>query len=118
MWDYKVIAGKYTVANGDVTIEIPGHQPAGLQSVLDHFGGLGFDLTSSNYDNMNREIVLLLKKPKDGYVPVGVPVAAAQPAAAAAPAADDELPPRRRGGAKKRGGRRSKAELDRLYRDT
>ena len=115
MWDYKVVSGTYSLDGGDVVVENNLGRGT-LQRVLDHYGSEGFDLVSSHYDPLNREVIILLKKPKPGFAPA----VAAAPMAAAAPAAssdDDELPRRRK---KPSGGgrRRSKAELDRLYRDT
>lgn len=120
MWDYKVISGKYSLENGEVAIENSLGKGT-LQRILDHYGSEGYELTSSNYDNINREIVLLLKRLKPGAtLPVAAaPVSLSAPTSAPAAAGgdDDDLPPRRKKPASK-GGRRSKAELDRLYRDT
>ncbi len=127
MWEYKVIAGVYSLDGAEVVVENPLGRGT-LQRILDHYGAEGFELASTHYDNINKELVMLLKRPKGGVAMQPAPYAAAQPvthmpaAAHAAPGAhvahdDDDLPPRRRqaGGAKQR---RSKAELDRLYRDT
>ncbi|RMG15570.1 MAG: hypothetical protein D6731_08060 [Planctomycetota bacterium] len=116
MWDYKVVAGTYSLDGGDVVVENQLGRGT-LQRILDHYGGEGFDLVSTHYDSINREIVLLLKKPRGGVVaPVAVP--AAVPGAMPVPAVE-EAPPRRRAAAARSGGRRrrSKEELDRLYRE-
>lgn len=119
MFEYKVIAGIYSVEGADVVVENPSGRGT-LQRILDHYGREGFELVNTHYDNLNREIVLLLKK--GGPVAVGVMPMAVAPAAVAAAASDDDddLPARRRGGSSggARKGRRSKADLDRLYRDS
>ena len=110
MWDYMVVAGNYSLEGADVIVENPKGRGT-LQRILDHYGSEGFEVVSSHYDNLNREIVVMLKKPKGGAVtqaPSGMP--------ASAQAEDDDLPPRRRAKPAE-GGRRSKADLDRLYRD-
>ena len=53
MWDYKVISGKYSLENGEVAIENSLGKGT-LQRILDHYGSEGYELTSSNYDNINR----------------------------------------------------------------
>lgn len=115
MWEYKVIAGVYSLDGADVVVENPLGRGT-LQRILDHYGSEGFELASTHYDNINKELVVLLKKPKGGVVvqqPVmmgGAQVAApAAPAAAAAP----EPEPPAAGGRR----RRSRADLDRLARD-
>ena len=115
MFEYKVIAGTYAVDGAEVIVENPMGKGT-LQRILDHYGKEGFELVSSHYDALNREIVLLLKK--GGAVMVATAPAGAAPAAMAADDDDDDddLPPRRAAAAKKKG-RRSKADLDRLYRD-
>jgi len=118
MWEYKVIAGQYAIEGSDVIVENPLGRGT-MQRILDHYTSEGFELLDTHLDNLNHEIVLTLRKPKGGVVVAAAPsVTGRMPAQApAAPADDDELPPRRRkpaGG----GGRRSKAELDRLYRDS
>tara|TARA_R110002072_G_scaffold93673_1_gene207576 strand:- start:600 stop:971 length:372 start_codon:yes stop_codon:yes gene_type:complete len=123
MWEYKVIAGQYAIEGSDVIVENPLGRGT-MQRILDHYTSEGFELLDTHLDNLNHEIVLTLRKPKGGVVAVPtshtarMPVAAPA-AAAAAPASDDDddLPPRRRKPAAG-GGRRSKAELDRLYRDS
>ena len=115
MFEYKVIAGTYAVDGSEVIVENPMGKGT-LQRRLDHYGKEGFELVSSHYDSLNREIVLLLKK--GGAVMVAAaPVAAAPAAAAAAAAVDDDDLPRRRAPADGKKRRRSKADLDRLYRD-
>lgn len=124
MWDYKVIAGRYALDGADVTVENPLGRGT-LQRILDHYGAEGFELVSTHYDGINREVVLLLKRPKGGVAMA--PVMAAQPAAAggvmAGPAG---FPPAARGApaaaakaeaAGGQGRRRSKHDLDRLARD-
>ena len=113
MWDYKVIAGRYSLDGADVMVENPLGKGT-LQRILDHYGAEGFELSSTHYDNINRELVLLLKRPRGGVAAVVPAVQAhvptvpgAAPAAATAPKAAGS------GG----GRRRSKADLDRLYRD-
>ena len=111
MFEYKVIAGIYSVEGAEVVVENPSGKGT-LQRILDHYGREGFELVSTHYDNLNREIVLLLKKGQ-------AVAAAATPAPAAEAEADDDLPVRRResDAASSGGRRRSKADLDRLYRD-
>ena len=116
MWDYKVIAGRYSLDGADVVVENPLGRGT-LQRILDHYGSEGFEMVSSHYDGINRELVVLLKRPKGGVAAAAfgpgaavgataggraAAAAAAEPAAAAAP-----------------GGRRarSKADLDKLARD-
>jgi len=125
MWDYKVIAGRYALDGADVTVENPLGRGT-LQRILDHYGAEGFELVSTHYDGINREVVLLLKRPKGGVAMA--PMAVAQPAGAggvmAGPAG---FPPAGRGApaqaptakAEAGGGgrRRSKHDLDRLARD-
>ena len=112
MFEYKVVAGIYSVEGADVVVENPSGKGT-LQRILDHYGREGFELVNTHYDNLNREIVLLLKKG------AGVAGAPAMPAMAAPPAGADDLPPpRRSAGSGGGGGRRSKADLDRLYRDS
>ncbi len=115
MYDYKVIAGRYSVDGADVTIENPLGRST-LQRVLDHYGAEGFDLVSAHYDGINREAVLLMKRIKGGVAPVQL-VAPAAAAAAAAPAAGRgrAAPPPEEPAAG--GRRRSKADLDKLARD-
>lgn len=119
MWEYKVIAGQYAIEGSDVIVENPLGRGT-MQRILDHYTGEGFELVDTHLDNLNHQIVITLRKPKGGVVPPQPnPVTARMPASAPAPAPadEDELPPRRRKAAGGRG-RRSKAELDRLYRDS
>lgn len=118
MWEYKVIAGQYAIEGSDVIVENPLGRGT-LQRILDHYTSEGFELMDTHLDNLNHEIVLTLRKSKGGVVPTAAaPAASGRMPAAAAPAADDDdLPPRRRKPTSGRG-RRSKAELDRLYRDS
>jgi hypothetical protein len=116
MWEYKVIAGHYAIEGSDVIVENPLGRGT-MQRILDHYTSEGFELLDTHLDNLNHEIVLTLRKGKGGAATVPAPMAAQASASPAAAADDDDLPPRRRkptGG----GGRRSKAELDRLYRDS
>ncbi len=125
MWEYKVIAGSYSLDGAEVVVENPLGRGT-LQRILDHYGAEGFELASTNYDNINKEIVMLLKRPKGGVAMQPAPVAAGAAAMApqmppgarmaAALPDDDELPPRRGGGGGQKR-RRSKAELDRLARE-
>lgn len=131
MWEYKVIAGSYSLDGAEVVVENPLGRGT-LQRILDHYGAEGFELASTNYDNINKEIVMLLKRPKGGVAMQGAPFAAAQGAmpaamapqmvpgarmAASLPDEADDLPPRRGGGSGGQRRRRSKAELDRLARE-
>lgn len=119
MWDYKVIAGRYSLDGADVVVENPLGRGT-LQRVLDHYGNEGFEMVSSHYDGINREIVVLMKRPRGGVPSVAAPMVAGAAAAA-------DMPASRRGGAAPAaaarggggggGGRRSKADLDRLARD-
>lgn len=127
MWDYKVVAGRYSLDGADVIVENPLGKGT-LQRILDHYGNEGFELVSTHYDGINREVVLLMKRAR-GVVPGAVPMMAA-PAAmgvggypapahvAAAPAA-----PAARGapapapGAPGARPRRSARDLDKLARD-
>ncbi len=115
MWDYMVIAGTYSLDGSDVVVENPKGRGT-LQRILDHYGSEGFELVSSHYDNLNREIVVMLKKPKGGAVTAAP--SDGMGASAPAPADDDDDLPRRRAKPSGRSGRRSKADLDRLYRDS
>jgi len=120
VWEYKVVAGSYAVDGADVVVENPMGKGT-LQRILDHYGNEGFELVSSHYDNINREVIMTLKKPKGGLVQVAPQMMAPQAHVAAAllPAGDDDLPPRRRAaGGDSKGRRRSKADLDRLYRES
>jgi division protein CdvB (Snf7/Vps24/ESCRT-III family) len=122
VFEYKVIAGIYSVEGADVVVENPSGKGT-LQRILDHYGREGFDLVSTHYDNLNREIVLLLKK-GGSVAAAGMPLAAAPAPEAEAEAEaaepDDEVPVPRRGKTmtKSDRSRRSKADLDRLYRDS
>lgn len=141
MWDYKVVSGHYTVDGASVFLKNPAGEGT-LQVVLDHYGSERWELVSTSFDNVHREVVLVFKRPKGGAAaPVASapfaaaappPVYAAAPAAAPVAAApvfvDPELgaikrrapgagpagPPPQAGG---RGGRRSKADLDKLARE-
>lgn len=119
MWEYKVIAGHYAVEGSDVIVENPLGRGT-MQRILDHYTGEGFELLDTHLDNLNHEIVLTLRKPKGGQAHTPMPQAASTPAPSGRQPVvddDDELPPRRQKPAAS-GGRRSKAELDRLYRDS
>jgi len=116
MWEYKVIAGQYAIEGSDVIVENPLGRGT-MQRILDHYTGEGFELLDTHLDNLNHEIVLTLRKPKGGAAAIPTAQTGRMPVAAAPTADEDELPPRRSKPAK-RAGRRSKAELDRLYRDS
>lgn len=124
MWDYKVIAGRYALDGADVTVENPLGRGT-LQRILDHYGAEGFELVSTHYDGINREVVLLLKRPKGGVAMAPMAVAAAQPAGVMAgpagfpPARGAPAPAAAQAPAASAGGgrRRSKHDLDRLARD-
>ncbi len=121
MWDYKVVAGSYTVDGSNVYVKSPAGEGL-LQQLLDHYGGERWELASSTLDSLNREVVLIFKKPRGG-VAAAAPHAAAVPAPAA-PAgsrfvdADGEVVRRRSPAASSEapaaGGRRSKRDLDAL----
>lgn len=112
MWDYKVIAGRYSLDGADVVVENPLGRGT-LQRILDHYGSEGFEMVSSHYDGINRELVVLLKRPRGGTA-----AAAFGPGAAVGAAAAEAAPARRApAGAAGGGGRRSKADLDKLARD-
>lgn len=125
MWDYKVIAGRYSLDGADVVVENPLGRGT-LQRILDHYGAEGFEMISSHYDGINREIVVLLKRPRGGAAATAFGPGAAVSASvgtgtmgrAAAPA-DPDMPPSRRASAAgaAAGRRRSKADLDRLARE-
>lgn len=125
MWDYKVIAGRYSLDGADVVVENPLGRGT-LQRILDHYGGEGFEMVSSHYDGINREIVLMLKRPRGGAATAAFGPGAAVPATVGtvgrAAAVDPDMPARRApaagGAAAAPGGRRrSKADLDRLARE-
>ena len=110
MWDYKVIAGIYALDGADLIVENPLGKGT-LQRILDHYGSEGYELVSSHYDNINREVVVTLKRLKGAGTPAATPHMMS-----AAP--EEDLPPRRGGGGGSGGRRRrSKAELDRLARE-
>jgi len=129
VWQYKVISGQYELAGGDVVVENEsGRSP--LQKALDFYGEHGYEMCASSFDAINRELIVVLKKQQGApAVTAAVPpprAGAAAPLGAAgsgggAIGAGDE-PPARRAAAPAPGAtgrrRRSKAELDRLYRDT
>ncbi len=126
MWDYKVIAGRYSLDGADVVVENPLGRGT-LQRILDHYGAEGFEVISSHYDGINREIVLTLKRPRGGAATAAFGPGAAVPASVgatlgtvgrAAPA-DPDMPASRRAPAAgaAQGRRRSKADLDRLARE-
>ncbi|MCO5167232.1 MAG: hypothetical protein M9894_12840 [Planctomycetes bacterium] len=123
MWDYKVIAGRYSLDGADVVVENPLGRGT-LQRILDHYGNEGFEMVSSHYDGINREVVVLLKRPRGGaptaaYGP-GAAVASSVGTVGRAAAVDPDMPASRRGGApgaQQGGRRRTKADLDRLARD-
>lgn len=123
MWDYKVIAGRYSLDGADVVVENPLGRGT-LQRILDHYGNEGFEMVSSHYDGINREIVIMLKRPRGGAAvgPFGPGSAVASTVGTvgrAAPADPDMPASRRAPSAAGSGGRprRSKAELDRLARE-
>lgn len=123
MWDYKVIAGRYSLDGADVVVENPLGRGT-LQRILDHYGSEGFEMVSSHYDGINREIVLMLKRPRGGAaaaaVGPGAAVAATVGTVGRAAAVDPDMPASRRApaaGGAAQGRRRSKADLDRLARE-
>ncbi len=143
MWDYKVVSGHYNVDGANVFLKNPAGEGT-LQVVLDHYGNDRWELVSTSFDNVHREVVLVFKRPRGGAAapatavpgfaaaaapqPVYHAPAAAAPAAAAAVFNDPELGTikRRTPGsgpagpapqAPGRGGRRSKADLDKLARE-
>ncbi|MEZ0230478.1 MAG: hypothetical protein ACAI25_17785, partial [Planctomycetota bacterium] len=90
MWDYKVVSGHYNVDGAQVFLKNPAGEGT-LQVVLDHYGSERWELVSSSFDNVHREVVLVFKRPKGGAAvpPMAAPgfVGAAAPAPAyAAPA--------------------------------
>ena len=116
MWEYKVIAGRYSLDGSDVVIENATGRTT-LQKALTFYGKQGFEVIASNLDAINREAILTLKRPLSGAA-ASAPVAA--PPTFAAP--DPEPVPKpapvsRRARAGSSPGRRTKEELDRLYRD-
>ncbi|MBL4848394.1 MAG: hypothetical protein JKY65_22975 [Planctomycetes bacterium] len=124
MWEYKVIAGQYAIEGSDVIVENPLGRGT-MQRILDHYTGEGFELIDSHFDNLNHEVILTLRKGAGSAVasapaPAGLPqsVSGSGSGRVAALPDDDELPVRRRKPASSEGGRRSKSELDRLYRDS
>lgn len=121
MWDYKVIAGRYSLDGADVVVENPLGRGT-LQRILDHYGSEGFEMVSSHYDGINRELVVLLKRPRGGTAAAAFGPGAAVGASAGgrAATAEPEAAPGRRtpaGAGGSGGGRRSKADLDKLARD-
>lgn len=124
MWDYKVIAGRYSLDGADVVVENPLGRGT-LQRILDHYGNEGFEMVSSHYDGINRELVLLLKRPRGGTSAAafgpGAAVAASMGTVGRPAAVDPDMPASRRGGGAAAAGgggrRRTKADLDRLARD-
>jgi hypothetical protein len=114
VWDYKVIAGRYSLDGADVVVENPLGRGT-LQRILDHYGSEGFEMVSSHYDGINRELVVLLKRPRGGAAAAAFGPGAAVGAGAAAEAAPARRAPA--GASGSGGGRRSKADLDKLARD-
>jgi len=119
MWEYRVVSGHYNVDGANVFLKNPAGEGT-LQLVLDHYGGERWELVSSSFDNVHRELVLVFKRPRAG-------AAAAPPAVPAAVFVDPELGAVKRRSpataatpvpdAAARGGRRSKADLDKLARE-
>ncbi|MBI3725295.1 DUF4177 domain-containing protein [bacterium] len=121
MWEYKVVAGSYTVDGANVFVKNTAGEGT-LQQILDHYGSDRWELVSSSLDNLNREVVIVFKRPKGGVAAMAAPSAAGAPAPAA-PAgsrfvdADGEVVKRRTPGAapgSAPGGRRPKRDLDAL----
>ena len=88
MWEYKVVAGTYSVDGANVFIKNPAGETT-LQQALDHYGSERWELVSSHLDGVQREAVLVLKRARAGValVPVAMPGAGPMAAVAAAPAA-------------------------------
>ncbi len=112
MWEYKVVSGTYNVDGASVFLKNEAGEGT-LQVVLDHYGSDRWELVSSSFDNIHREVVLVFKRPKGGAAP-----APAQSSGAVF--VDPELGaikrrvPRPSG---ERNVRRGKAELDKLSRE-
>ena len=83
MWEYRVVSGHYNVDGANVFLKNPAGEGT-LQLVLDHYGGERWELVSSSFDNVHRELVLVFKRPRAG-------AAAAPPAVPAAVFVDPEL---------------------------
>ncbi len=79
MWEYKVIAGKYSLDGAEVMVENP-LGTGSLQRILDHYSGEGFELSSSQFDHLNREAIILMKRPKGGAAVQAPPAEAQQEA--------------------------------------
>jgi hypothetical protein len=111
MWEYKVVSGTYNVDGVTVFLKNPAGE-GNLQIVLDHYGADRWELVSSTFDNIHREVVLVLKRPKGGV--------ALAPAPSSGPVfVDPELGTIKRRVPRPSGqhARRSKAELDKLSRE-
>lgn len=120
MWEYKVIAGRYSLDGSDVVIENATGRTT-LQKALTFYGKQGFEVIASSLDAINREAIVTLKRPLGG-VALAAPTAGPAGFAAAAPEPEPEpmsapAPVSRRARGGSQAGRRSKDELDRLYRD-
>jgi hypothetical protein len=113
VWEYKVIAGRYSLDGSDVVVENATGRTT-LQKALTYYGKEGYELIDSHLDAINREVVVTLKRPFGGAAVAPAPAHAFTPT----PAPDPEpAPAPARRSRSRGGGRRSKEELDRLYRD-
>jgi hypothetical protein len=91
MWEYKVVTGTYSIDGASVIIKNPAGEGT-LQQALDVYGADRWELVHVNLDGVQREAVLVLKRPKGG---AGLPPL--PPAMTALPAPPPPMPARAQG---------------------